>query len=280
MTSLIWGFSFVAQVAGAEYMQAFTFNGVSFLVGAAALVPVILVFEKKRPDAAEKKRLWKYGLVCGLILFAAANLQQFGIELTGSAGKSGFITGLYIIIVPIAGVFLKQRADKLTWVGAAVAVVGMYFLTVQEGLGGPEPGDWLIFIGAFFWAAHIIAIGKFAPHVSALRLSLSQFIITGLLCMAFAFMTEPISPALLLLGAAPLLYRGIGAIGVAYTLQTIGQRHVAPSKAAVIFSLETVFSVMGGALLISEVMSGRAYFGCALIFCGIILTQVKPKPKN
>jgi len=263
-----------------EYMRPFTFNGVTFLIGAASLVPVILIFEKQRPDADEKKRLWKYGLICGLILFAAGNLQQFGVDLTGSAGKSGFITGLYIIIVPIAGVFLKQPTNRLTWAGAGLAVVGMYFLTVQEALGKPTAGDWLLFLGAFFWAAHIIAVGKFAPHVSALRLSQIQFIICGALCMLFAVTTEVINPALLLMAAVPLLYRSLASIGVAYTLQIVGQRHVTPSKAAVIFSLETVFSVLGGAVLINEIMTGRAYFGCALIFCGIILSQLKLKARH
>jgi len=261
-----------------DYMRPFTFNGVSFLLGAVSLIPVILVLEKEKLTPEGRAKLFKYGLILGLILFGASNFQQFGVEMTMSAGKSGFITGLYIIIVPIAGIFLKQRASKLTWIGAGFAVVGMYFLTVQEALGKPEIGDWLLFIGAFFWAAHIIAIDKIAPRVSALRVSQMQFLICGALCMAFAFATETIDPALLLLAATPLLYRGIGSIGVAYTLQIVGQRYVAPAKAAVIFSLESVFSVVGGAILISEVMTGRAYFGCILIFCGIILSQIKPKP--
>ena len=261
-----------------EYMRPFTFNGISFLIGAAALIPVILVFDKKKPDAAEWKKLLKYGTVLGLILVAAGNFQQFGVEMTMSAGKSGFITGLYIIIVPIMGIFMRQRAGRLTWIGAAFAVVGMYFLTVQDALGKPEAGDWLLFTGAFFWAAHIIAVDKFAPHVSSLRLSQMQFIVCGVICMVLALFTETIVPASLLLAAVPVLYRGFGSIGAAYTLQIIGQRYVAPAKAAVIFSLESVFAVVGGAILINEIMTGRAYFGCALIFCGIILSQLKLKP--
>jgi len=260
-----------------EFMRPFTFNGVTFLVGAASLIPVVLIFDRKRPDAAERKRLILYGIVCGLILFGASNFQQFGVELTGSAGKSGFITGLYIIIVPFAGIFMKRPAGALTWVGAGFAVIGMYFLCVQEGLGGLAPGDWLLFVGAFFWAAHIIAIDKCAPNARSLWLSISQFIVCGVLSLLFAFMTETIVPASLLLAVAPLLYRGLGSIGVAYTLQIFGQRYVAPAKASVIFSLESVFSVVGGAIIIHEAMTGRAYFGCALIFCGIILTQLRPK---
>jgi len=179
--------------------------------------------------------------------------------------------------VPIAGIFMNRPAGRLTWTGAGLAVVGMYFLCVQEGLGSLTLGDGLLIVGAFFWAAHIIVIDRFAPQVSPLRLSLAQFVICGALCMVFAFLTETIVPASLLLAAVPLLYRGVGSIGVAYTLQIFGQRHVAPAKASVIFSLESVFSVVGGAIIIHEAMTGRAYFGCALIFCGIILSQLRPR---
>ena len=277
LTSLIWGISFVAQVVGMEYMRPFTFNGVTFFIGVAALVPVIRIFDRKKLAGKERKKLWIYGIVCGLILFAASNLQQFGVEMTGSAGKSGFITGLYIIIVPIAGIFMKRPAGLLTWIGAVLALAGMYFLTVTNGFGSIMTGDWLLFIGAFFWAAHIIVIDRFAPQVSSLKLSQTQFFICGTLCMICALFFETIVPAGILLGIIPLLYRGIGSIGVAYTLQIFGQRHVAPAKASVIFSLESVFSVVGGAILISEVMTGRAYFGCALIFCGILLSQIRLK---
>ena len=259
-----------------DYMRPFTFNGLSFLIGAVSLIPVILIFDKTRPGPAERKILLKYGAICGLILFAAGNLQQFGVDLTGSAGKSGFITGLYIIIVPIAGVFMKRPAGKLTWAGACFAVAGMYLLCVQEGFGGFAAGDGLLFLGAFFWAAHIIAIDKLAKNVRSLRFAQVQFVICGCLCLAFALATEHIEIASVVLATAPLLYRGLGSIGVAYTLQLLGQRHVAPAKASVIFSLETVFSVVGGAILIQELMSVRAYIGCALIFCGIILSQLRP----
>ena len=258
-------------------MQPFTFNGFSFLIGIIALIPVILIFDRKKLDPEERKRLWRSGLVCGLILFAASNLQQFGVDMTYSAGKAGFITGLYIIIVPIAGIFMKRPAGVLTWIGAFLAVIGMYFLCVTDGFGSVHTGDWLIFIGAFFWAAHIIAIDKFVPYVSSLRLSWTQFLICGILCMIFAFLTETVMLSGIVLGLTPLLYRGIGSFGAAYTLQIIGQRYVPPAKASVIFSLESVFSVIGGAVLLSEVMTPRAYFGCALIFIGIILSQIKLK---
>ena len=277
LTSVIWGVSFVAQVVGMDFMRPFTFNGVTFLIGAVSLAPVIAFLDKKGSGVRGQGAVWRSGLICGIILFCAANFQQFGVELTGSAGKSGFITGLYIIIVPLAGIFMKQKAGLLTWIGAVLAAAGMYFLCVQEGFGRLLPGDWLLFVCAFFWAAHIIAIDKFAPHVNPLRLSQAQFFICGGLCLICALFTETIVPANLLLAAAPLLYRGLGSIGLAYTLQIFGQRHVAPANASVIFSLESVFSVVGGAILISEIMTPRAYLGCALIFAGIILSQLRPK---
>jgi len=277
LTSLIWGVSFVAQVVGMDYMRPFTFNGITFIIGAVSLIPVILVFDRKRPDSEERKKLLIYGIVCGLILFSAVNLQQFGVEQTGSAGKSGFITGLYIIIVPIAGVVMKRPAGLLTWVAAVFAVFGMYFLCVQNGFDNLEPGDGLLLAGAFFWAGHIIAIDKCAPRVRSLWLSMTQFIVCGGLCMVFALSTEQVVPASLILAATPLLYRGIGSIGVAYTLQIIGQKDVLPAKASVIFSLESVFAAIGGAVIIHETMTGRALFGCALIFCGIILSQLRIK---
>ena len=263
-----------------DYMRPFTFNGITFMIGFLSLIPVILIFDKTKPDAEGRKKIIKYGVICGLILFAASNLQQFGVDLTGSAGKSGFITGLYIIIVPIAGIFMKRRASALTWIGACLALAGMYFLCVQDGFGSIMTGDWLLIIGAFFWAAHIIVIDRFAPLVSSLRLSQMQFLVCSVLCLIFAFFNETIVPSGILLGIVPLLYRGIASIGIAYTLQIFGQRFVAPAKASVIFSLESVFSVVGGAILIHEVMTARAYFGCILIFCGIILSQIKIREKT
>jgi drug/metabolite transporter (DMT)-like permease len=262
-----------------DFMGPFTFNGVTFLLGAATLIPVVLLFDRGRLNRAELKRLLGCGTICGLILFGAGSFQQFGVELTNSAGKSGFITGLYIIIVPIAGIFMKRRATLFTWAGAAFAVAGMYFLCVPDGFGGITRGDAMLFFGAFFWAAHIIAIDKFVSKVSSLKLSLTQFVVCGLISMICAFATETVRPDLLLLGAAPLLYRGVMSISVAYTLQIIGQRRVAPAKAAIIFSLESVFSAIGGAILIREVMSGRGYFGCALIFAGILFAQIPGRKK-
>ena len=311
--SLIWGVSFVAQVVGMDYVKPFTFNGISFLIGAASLLPVLAlssrgakrgcqkgqapaalhvhVSRRDRPllasaGANERTSRWTqwkpllpYGAILGAILFCAANLQQFGVEGTGSAGKSGFITGLYIIIVPIFGIFLKRPAGLFIWFGAALAVIGLYLLSVPPGgLGGMGRGDALLFAGAFFWALHILTIDRFVAHADPLKLSFLQFLFCGGFCLIAAIVTgEPITAAALSGAAFPLLFRGIASVGVAYTLQTVGQRDVAPAKASVIFSLESVFAALGGAVLIHEIMSGRSYLGCALIFAGILLSQIPRK---
>jgi drug/metabolite transporter (DMT)-like permease len=260
-----------------DYLGPFAFNAASFFVGAASLVPVILATDRRPVDW---RGLVKPALVCGIVLFAASALQQIGVSLTGSAGKAGFLTSLYIILVPIFGIFVKRRAELRVWVGAALALVGSYFLCVKagEGLGGLTAGDVLIFLGAFFWAGHILVIDRYGPSVPPLWLSFGQFVFNGILCVPIAHFTgEQAAPAQLLGAIGPILYRGLGAIGLSYTLQIIGQRHVAPGKAAVIFSLESVFSVLGGALLLQEIMTGRSYAGCALIFAGILAVQVKPR---
>ena len=285
LASLIWGVSFVAQVVGMEYVRPFTFNGFSFLIGAASLLPVLVFAERrKKPEPSSWRRVIPYGAILGVILLFASNLQQFGVEATGSAGKSGFITSLYILFVPIFGVFLKRRAGLLVWIGAVLAVIGLYFLSVQPGelggLGGMGRGDVLLFVGAFFWAFHILAVDRFVANADPLKLSFVQFLFCGVFCLIAAAVTgEPISAGALLGVAPTVLFRGVAAIGVAYTLQIVGQRDVPPAKASIIFSLESVFAAIGGALLIHEILSGRGYLGCALIFAGILLSQIPRKPR-
>jgi len=280
LTPLIWGFAFSAQVAAADFLGPFTVNAICFLIGAASLIPVMLIFDRAKLTREGRRMLWIGGLVCGLILFTASNMQQYAIQITESAGKPGFITSLYIIIVPVVGIFLRRRVGVWLWIGVALATVGMYFLCIQEGFGSFAPIDILLFLSAFVWSAHIIAIDYFVKHVSAVKLSMMQFLISGAMCVPFAVATETTTVPLLLASAFPLLYRGIASMGVAYTLQVVGQRHVAPAKAAVIFSLESVFSVIGGALFIHEVMTPRSYLGCALIFAGILFSQIPAKDQT
>lgn len=280
ITSIIWGVAFVAQRAGVEYVGSFTFNGVRFALGALALLPVVWFFERGAEDKERRRLTILAGLVAGLVLFAAASLQQFGVEFTGSAGKSGFITGLYIVIVPIMGIFLGRKTTGFVWAGAAFALVGFYLLSVRGGFGSVELGDVILFIGAILWAVHILLIDRYAGKISPVSFSVTQYLVCSALSLICAFSFEEVAISSILEGYIPILYAGLLSVGVAYTLQIFGQRHVEPSKASLIISLETLFAALGGALILGELMDARGYIGCALIFTGIIVSQLQFQKKR
>jgi len=276
LTAAIWGFAFVAQRVGMQYVGAFTFNGVRFALGSISLIPLIIYFRRKK--AAEQTEETAStgalipGLIMGSILFIAASLQQIGLVYT-TAGKAAFITGLYIVIVPMLGIFLKQRIGMNTWLGVVLAVVGLYFLSVNEDFSIAK-GDLLEIIGAFFWASHILVIDYFTKKVDALELSFVQFAACSVLSMVTALIFEDIVISGLGQALVPILYGGLFSVGIAYTLQVVAQKHAKPSHAAIILSMETVFAAVGGAILLHENLGGRGYFGCALMFAGMLLTQV------
>ena len=280
LTSIIWGVAFVAQRAGLEYVSSFTFNGVRFALGALMLVPVTLVFERGPDNKARKKNTLLLGIIGGLVLFAAASLQQFGVEFTESAGKSGFITGLYVVIVPVMGVFLGRKANIFVWLGAVFSCAGLYLLSLRDGLLSIELGDTVLLIGALLWAVHIILIDRYAGGVCPILFSSVQFFTCSALSLICAFIFEDVRVSSILAGYVPILYAGCLSVGIAYTLQIFGQRHVEPAKAAIIFSLESLFAVLGGALILGEVMDSLGYIGCALIFAGIITSQLTRKRRK
>lgn len=279
VTAAIWGFAFVAQRVGMQHLGAFTFNAVRFALGSISLIPVIYfvgksnrkkgVHEKKEEN--DWKTIFKYGIIAGSILFTAATLQQVGLIYT-TAGKAGFITSLYIVLVPILGLFLRQKSNAFIWVGAIVAAVGLYFLSINEDLT-IQFGDLLQLIGAFFWAAHILVIGEIASKINSLKLSSAQFATCSILSLLAAIMFEDIQMANILRAGIPILYGGIMSVGVAYTLQVIAQKNAKPSHAAIALSMEAVFAALGGALLLSEVMPLRGYFGALLMLTGMLISQ-------
>ena len=279
LTAFIWGLAFVAQRLGADTMGPFTFNGIRFLVGAVSLIPIIYILERGPFTRADIKYTILAGMGGGLILFIASYLQQAGVTLTGSAGKSGFITGLYTVLVPVLGVFFGRKTSFLTWLGAISAVFGLYLLSVPD-IRTVDIGDVVLFIGAFFWAGHIIFIDKFIQRIKIIRFSMIQALTCGVLSLICAFMFETVTPVAVTAGIIPILYCGLLSTGVAYTLQSLGQKGVEPSKAAIIFSLETLFSALGGAILLGETMTLRGYAGCAFIFAGIIVSQITLKKKD
>ena len=274
LTAIIWGFAFVAQRVGAEFVGAFTFNGIRFLLGTISLIPVILIFEKEKFNKEKFKKTLFSGLLAGIVLFIASTLQQFGVEITGSAGKAGFLTGLYIVLVPLIRFVMGKKTSILTFFGAVFAVIGLFFLCMTGDEISFGIGDVVLIIGAFFWAGHILVVDKFVNDVSPLKFSMTQFFVCGFLSIIFALFTEEIEFSAIQSAGIPILYGGLMSVGVAYTCQILGQKDADPTFASIVFSTESVFSAIGGAIILHEIMSGRGYLGCVLIFIGIILSQL------
>ena len=290
LTAAIWGFAFVAQRVGMQHVGAFTFNGVRFALGSLSLLPVIYFFGRKskaenidKPkfdnfEEANIKTTIKSGILAGSVLFIAASLQQVGLIYT-TAGKAGFITSLYIVLVPILGIFLKQKTHFITWIGALTSVIGLYLLSINESLS-IEFGDLLEIIGAFFWAAHIQLIDRFVKNVDAIKLSCVQFAACSVLSFIVALIFEDISLVGLIDALVPILYGGIMSAGVAYTLQAIGQKYAKPSHAAIALSMESVFAAIGGALILKERLPAKGYVGCVLMLLGMLIAQSENFKKN
>lgn len=274
MTAIIWGFAFVAQAEGAEFLGAFTFNGIRFILGACSLIPVVLIFDRKN-KITDKKSAIIASLLAGTALFIASNLQQKGVEVTESAGLSGFLTGLYIVLVPLIRFVMGKKTSLFTFIGALFALVGLFFLCVKENnVLSFGTGELMLLGCAFMFAIHILVVDKFVKDLSPLKFSMFQFFVCGGLSMICAIIFEDMSFIAVKSATAPILYCGIMSVGVAYTCQVIGQKNADPTFASIVFSTESVFSAIGGAIILHEVMSGRGYFGCVLIFIGIIFSQI------
>ncbi|NOX85023.1 MAG: DMT family transporter [Chlorobi bacterium] len=276
LTAIIWGLAFVAQRMGMDYIGPFAFNGIRFALGAVSLLPFFLFRRKKDPNATSrsKSRLtWIGGLIAGMVVFMAAGLQQVGIVYT-TAGNAGFITSLYIIIVPLLGLFRKHRISIRTWTGALVALAGLYFLSVTQQLTF-SPGDGLVLFSAVFWALHVLVIGDFAPRTDIILLSIIQFLTCSVLSMSTAFILEKTTWQMVYNALIPILYGGIMSVGVAYTFQIMGQRFAPATHAAIILSTESLFAALGGWLILSEVMTSRQIAGALLMLTGVIISQIR-----
>jgi drug/metabolite transporter (DMT)-like permease len=279
LSATIWGFAFVAQRMGMDHVGPFTFNGIRFFLGAAVVFPFIArnsrqQLPKKGASAGVlgKRALFFYGALAGLTIFAGASLQQVGLVYT-TAGKAGFITSLYVVMVPLMGSAWGQRTRAGTWGGALIAAVGMYLLSVNEDFTIAF-GDLLELMGAVFWACHIHLIGWLSPKTDSLQLAFVQFMVCAAASLVTAVMVETIRVADLMAAALPILYGGVLSVGVAYTLQVVAQRHAHPAHAAILLSLEAVFAAVGGWLVLGEVMSVRGLFGCLLMFTGMLVSQL------
>jgi drug/metabolite transporter (DMT)-like permease len=278
LSATIWGFAFVAQRMGMDHVGPFTFNGIRFLLGAMVLVPFI--YRSRNDEPAKKdgrrriqnKRLLAYGSLAGLAIFSGASLQQVGLVYT-TAGKAGFITGLYVVIVPIMGLLWGQRTHAGTWSGALLAAAGMYLLSVNEDFTVAF-GDLLELIGAVLWACHIHLIGWLSPKTDSLRLAFVQFMVCAAASLVTAVVFETAGAGDIAAAALPIIYGGALSVGVAYTLQVVAQRHAHPAHAAILLSLEAVFAAVGGWLILGEVMPGRGLMGCVLMFSGMLVSQL------
>lgn len=280
ITALIWGTAFVAQSEGMKYVEPFTYNAVRTLLGGAVLIPVIALFKKarrkKREPAGQKPPMritFIGGIVCGIFLFIASSFQQCGIEMT-TAGKAGFITALYIIIVPLIELVLYKRSRIMVWVCVVLAAAGFWLLCIKEGFK-VNRGDWLVLCGAFFFAIHIMVIDYYnGKNADGMLMSCIQFFTAGLLMTVVMLLFEKPDAGSILAARYTILYAGIMSCGVAYTLQILGQRDTDPVSATLFMSLESVFAALSGWIILNEALSAKELAGCILVFAAVILAQL------
>jgi drug/metabolite transporter (DMT)-like permease len=282
LAAFFWGTTFVAQRLGMEHIGPMTYNALRFAIGALTLMPVILAVRtdagwglphQTDPAAPNPARLlWCGGLLAGLVLFGGASMQQIGLIYT-TAGKAGFITSLYVVLVPLAGLFFGQRCGRAVWAGAGLAVTGLYLLTIR-GSFSIGRGDLLVLIGAFFWTAHVLLIGYLARRANPLHIAALQFLTCSALSLIPAALFETIALETIRAAAPTILYAGIFSAGVAFTLQVICQRTSPPAHAAIVMSLETVFAALAGYVVLHEHLTPRDLAGCTLMFAGLIVVQL------
>ncbi|QSX31799.1 DMT family transporter [Shewanella cyperi] len=272
VAAVIWGLGFVAQRLGMDHLAPFAFNGIRFFIGALSLVPLIWWLKQRGSLTLTTDGLWRGALLCGGLLFIGASLQQVGLLYT-TAANAGFITGLYIVLVPVLGLALKHKTGSNTWAGCVLALVGLYLLSIRDGLS-IGLGDGLQLIGALFWAVHILAIDHFARRHAPVLLACLQFFVCALLSALVSVVLETTSWSGVIGGWQALAYSGLISVGVAYTLQVLAQKHAHPAHAAIILSLETVFAAIGGVWLLDEQLDGRALVGCGLMLLGMLVSQV------
>lgn len=288
MTAIIWGSAFIAQSKGADVIGPFTFNTVRYALAVVALLPVIYIFSRKRnsentvdqdiPRANGTKTLIIGGIATGIALFTASSLQQYAMAFT-TAAKAGFITTLYVILVPIVGIFLKKKIRPIIWFCALLAVIGLYLLSIKPGTFSISRGDFFVLLCALAFTGHILIIDYFSPKTDGVKLSCIQFAVVSIASFVAMMMTETFVLSEVLDAIIPLLYTGVLSSSVGYTCQIIAQKKADPVISSLILSLESVFAAIFGALILHESMSGREITGCAIMFVAIIIAQL-PEKKN
>lgn len=293
LTAFIWGVAFVAQSEGGKVVGPYTFNFLRFIIGGIVLIPVIFLLDrlgltKNKPvSKADRRALLTGGISCGIVLCIASNLQQLGLFYGSTAGKAGFLTACYILLVPILGLFLKKTCGWNIWIGVIITLIGLYLLCMN-GSFSLQLADILLLLCALFFSVHILVIDHFSPIVDGVRMSCIQFLVAGILSAIPMFASDMqhslagMQAWVLTLGSfsawIAVLYAGVLSCGVAYTLQIIGQKGLNPTVASLLMSLESVFSVLAGWVILHETMSRRELLGCVLIFAAVVLAQIPVKP--
>ncbi len=281
--TVIWGFAFIAQTVGMDHLGPFTFQALRCILAVIFLIPLSLLLEAKGGIKAwagkwVKKELWTAGLVCGCALFVAASLQQIGL-LTSDAGKAGFITAMYIVLVPVLGFFVGQKIGVPALAAVGLAVVGLYLLS-NAGSGSIAIGDLCLMGCALAFAVQIRCIDKYAHAVDGLRLNCVQALVVAVISLPFAGFSETISLGAILGCWESLVFAGVLSMGVAYSLQIVGQKHLPPTPASLIMSLESVFAALGGWWILNQTMSSKELIGCALVFSGVVISQLPERKKT
>lgn len=274
--SLIWGFTFAFQSQAADVIGPFMYNGLRMLLGTIVLSPIVINILKKE-DKSYRLSLLKNGFLCGILLATASMLQQAGMAYT-TAGKAGFITSLYTLLVPIFSLFAGKRVSKRMWLCVFVGLVGVFLLSIN-GDTGISKGDFLILLCAVFFAIHIMFIDKVGKGFNGVDLSAMQFLTGSIICLTIGLFAEPFSIHMVKDAAIPILYAGICSCGLAYTFQVVGQKYVQPTKATLALCLESAWAVVGGAIILSERMSPREYLGCLLLFGAVVTAQLPEKKR-
>ncbi len=292
LAAIVWGMGLVSQQAGMDYLGPLSFTAIRCTLGGISMIPLVVVLSKSRsknqqgqPDAtsdnSSEKGIVKAAFFCAIPLLSLILLQQYGLLHT-SVGKAGFITALYILITPVSGKFLLHKpVARNTWIGVAIALVGMYFLCLTEGIDGINIGDVIMIFAAIASSAHMHTVDHFVAKYDPVKLSCYQFIMVGLLCVipAFIFESDVLTWEYIKLSAIPILYAGLASCAVGYTFQIIGQKYTEPNTASLLLSMETVFALLTGWIILGEVLAVREYIGCAIMFVAIIIAQLPDKKK-
>ena len=275
LAAIIWGFAFVAQREGMEHIGPFLFNAIRFALGSLVLIPFLFKpyqIENSRRILYTDKSFYFYGIIAGILLYFGSAAQQAGLVYT-TAGKAGFITGLYMVFVPVFGLFIGQKTSFYAWIGVLVAAVGLYLLSISNEFT-IQFGDMLELVSAFVWAVQVLFIGRLSPRINAVHLAFFQFVICSVLNFITSLLYESFTFAGINSALPSILYAGLLSVGIGYTLQVVAQKDAHPSHAAILMSLESVFALIGGWLLLNEMISLKEFIGCILMFSGMIISQL------